>query len=151
MAVCNVNSNTVSIIDSSTYTITSNIIGVTNPFGIAFDPVAANNRFLVCGFGGIVYSIDATNLAITNSVTGFGNQTIGITFDISEQNNRFLVCSSQSGVIAIGDSGTLALTGTLSSFTNPRFIAFDPILANNRFLVSDFGANEIVLVNQVSS
>jgi hypothetical protein len=81
--------------------------GFTYPYGMAIDPVTANNRIIVADLvQNLLFSINLGTLGVTQMSLGFG-QCRGVAFDPNPLNNRFLVTDfANNSIVSITQSSS---------------------------------------------
>jgi DNA-binding beta-propeller fold protein YncE len=144
------NHNGFRVYDTVSYAKTygSFLAGLTTPFnGVAFDPIASNNRIIASDTAGNMWEVfesisGALDWSLGRQITDlvpFGGP-ISITFDPNPLNNRFF-CPAYDRILVF-DATTLLVIDTITVTGNALFtVIFDPIEANKKFYCC--GANKI--------
>ncbi|MDE1844113.1 MAG: HYR domain-containing protein [Thaumarchaeota archaeon] len=133
-------SNTVTVIDSSTYAIVDSPIPVgALPYGIAYDSVDNKVYVTNSGDGSISVINPSTNIA-TTPINGLNSPT-GIVFDST--NNMIYVANTGSGSVSVIDPHTDTISGTgIHVGGVPYGLAFDK--THNRIYVADSGGVAVI-------
>lgn len=105
-------SNTVSVIDTATNTVIGAVPGITNPWGIVFDP--DGTRAFVAQQGGAfrIAVIDVATRTITSSITGLPSYPTMIA--ISPDGSTLYAATESSSSITVIDLATLLVTGPVT-------------------------------------
>ena len=149
MYVANLNDDTVSVIDTSDYSVidangvaagTAIAVG-DGPRDIEFD--SANNRMYVANFNDDTVSvIDISDNTVTATIT-VGDRPYGIAFDSA--NNRMYVVNSNDDPVSVIDISDNTVTATITVGNGPRAIAFDS--ANNRMYVTNSNDDTVSVID----
>jgi len=125
--VTNAGSNTVSVIDSSTNTVTKTIPVGTDPVGVAFD--STHDKIYVTNENpnsqqGSISIIDTTTDIVTNTISDPSIKSpSAITFD--SFNGNMYETNGLSTTISVINDTTNTVTNTIPIFAYPHDIAFD--------------------------
>ncbi|MEU2281550.1 IPT/TIG domain-containing protein [Streptomyces sp. NPDC013178] len=119
--VANRMSNTVSVIDTATDTVTATIATGAGPSMVAFSP-DGTRAYVTLNNDGTVGVIDTTTLTVTATVpVGAGAVGVAVTPDGS----RIYVTSQAAGVVSVINAATLTVVGTLAAAA-PVGVAVSP-------------------------
>ena len=145
--VANIGSNSVSVIDASTDSVTTIIPVYSSPYAVAVDPVT--NMVYVPNFGSNNLSVinGATNASIGSITTG--NQPSNVAVDTAT--NMVYVTNAASGTVSVfsGASSTANIGNTMATTitvgSDPQGIAVDT--ATNTIYVANYGSNNVSIIN----
>ncbi|MDP9268494.1 MAG: PxKF domain-containing protein [Acidobacteriota bacterium] len=108
--VSNTSSNSVSVIDTASFAVTSTITVGTNPYGVAITP--DGTRAYVANYGSASVSvIDTTNNSVVTTVA-VGANPYGVA--ISPDGTRAYVSNGVSGTVSVIDTGSNAVIATVT-------------------------------------
>jgi YVTN family beta-propeller protein len=142
----------VSVIDSSTDTVVSNITeGIFRPSDIAIDP--ETNRVYVANWGSIDYSVNASVSVIDSStdtvVSNITDIIEGISFRtdiaVDPKTNRVYVANASSDSVSVIDPYFVDRVINITVGETPSAIAVDP--ETNRVYVANWGSNTTSVID----
>jgi YVTN family beta-propeller protein len=145
MYVSNEDSNSISVIDSSSNAVINTIDVGPRPQGFAFNP-ANNDMYLAHEVSNTVSVID-TN---TNTVVGtiqVGSDPFAVTFDPS--NNHMYITNRVSSTVSVIDTNTNTVVATIQVGPRPHLLAFNPI--NKDMYVGNFGSNTVSVIDSFTN
>ncbi len=121
--VANFASNTVSVIDTASNTVTTTIPVETRPFGIAVNP--DGSRVYVTNYGSNTVSvIDTATNAVTGSAITVGANPRGIA--VSPDGSQVYVANEFDNTVSVIDTATNAVTAAISVGSHPYGVAVSP-------------------------
>jgi YVTN family beta-propeller protein len=126
MYVTNLYSGTVSVIDTNTNTVESQITVGQQPRGIAFD--STHNRMYITNTGGESVSVIDTNTNTVESQIIVGQQPPGIAFDSTH--NRMYV-STNGNVSGVRHNTILTIDTNIESIVKSESVIGSPIVTGN--------------------
>lgn len=126
---------------------------VTASEGIAFDPIAANNRFLLVNRNAQTCKlINGVDFSTIRQTTAFSGVPVHILFDELDQFASFLICDINGGnFVRSIQTLTFQTINTITGFNTPVTISIDPRLERGRYLVCNYNGNTISILTRTDS
>ncbi|HXT83506.1 MAG TPA: beta-propeller fold lactonase family protein, partial [Verrucomicrobiae bacterium] len=145
--VTNFNSNTVSVIDSSTNTVKATINVGSNPIDLAYDP-ETHNMYVANENSNTVSVIDSSTNTVKYTINVGsgpfnGNNPVGISYN--PYNNNMYVTSFNSNTVSVIDSSTNTVKVTIKVGNNPFGIAYNPY--NHNIYVANENSNTVSVID----
>ena len=135
------NSNTVSVIDSSTNTVKSVINFEIGRLGMAYNPF--NNNIYVSNRNLHNVSVIDSSTNTVISTINVGNGPSGIAY--SPQNHNIYVTNSNSNTVSVIDSSTNTVISTINVGNKPVGIAYSP--QNHNIYVTNSNSNTVSVID----
>ncbi|HXT84679.1 MAG TPA: YncE family protein [Verrucomicrobiae bacterium] len=139
------NSNTVSVIDSSTNTVKSVINFEIGRLGMAYNPF--NNNIYVSNRNLHNVSVIDSSTNTVISTINVGNGPSGIAY--SPQNHNIYVTNSNSNTVSVIDSSTNTVISTINVGNGPSGIAYDP--SNYNMYVANLRSSTVSVISLTST
>jgi YVTN family beta-propeller protein len=139
--VTNHDSDTLSVINSQTYTLVTTVSGGDGPNGVAYNPTN-NLIYIAVRNTNRVRVLRASDYTLVKTI-GVGSQPNGIA--VNATTNRIYVANYGSGTVSVINGATNTVLQTLNVGSEPAQIAINP--ATNKAYVSLHGAGRIAVIS----
>ena len=139
--VANYGSNSVSVIDGSTNTVTSTVSVGNGPSGVAANP-STNTVYVANGGDDSVSVINGSTNAVTTTIqVGSGPRGVAV----NPWTNTVYVANFYANSVSVIDGSTNTVTSTVSVGTSPRGVAVNP--STNTIYTANLGANSVSVID----